>query len=98
MIAKKALLKVSVKYINFIHIFFLDLTFKLLEHTKIKTYAIKLVNDKQPFYEPVYSLEAIELKILKIYIKINLANRFIKPFKSLVGVSIFFNRKLDRFF
>lgn len=98
MIAKKALIKVSIKYTDFIHIFSLGLASKLLEHTKINTYAIKLVNDEQLSYELIYSLESIELKILKTYIKINLANRFIKPSKSLVGASIFFNQKLNGFF
>ncbi len=38
----------------------------------------------------------MELEILKAYIKNNLANRFIKPFKSPAEAPIFFNKKPDR--
>ncbi len=34
--------------------------------------------------------------VLKAYIKNNLANSFIQPFKSLTKVSIFFNKKPNR--
>ena len=37
----------------------------------------------------------MELEILKIYIKTNIANGFIKPSKSLVGAPIFFDKKPD---
>ena len=50
---------------------------KLLENIKINKYAIKLKEDKQPPFEPIYNLKLVELETLKIYIKINLANSFI---------------------
>ena len=50
---------------------------KLLEYIKINNYAIKLKKSKQLLFRLIYSLELVELKILKIYIKINLANGFI---------------------
>ena len=37
----------------------------------------------------------MELEILKVYIKNNLANDFIRPFKSPIGEPILFDRKLD---
>ena len=37
----------------------------------------------------------MELEILKAYIENNLANGFIRPFKSPVGVPIFFDKKPD---
>ena len=58
-------------------------------------YTIKLENDKQPLFRPIYSLGPIELKILKTYIKTNLANGFIQPSKFSVGMPILFNKKLD---
>ena len=59
-------------------------------------HAIKLEEDKQPPFGPIYSLKPIKLKTLKIYIKTNLANGFIWSFKSLVGAPILFDRKPDR--
>ena len=38
----------------------------------------------------------IDLKILKAYIKNNLANNFIKSFKFFIRTSIFFNQKLNK--
>ena len=38
----------------------------------------------------------MELEILKIYIKNNLANKFIRSSKFLVKTPIFFDKKLDR--
>lgn len=98
MIAKKAFTKVSAKYADFGNIFFLDFVFKLLEHIRIKEYAIKLINNKQPIYRPIYSLEPIELDTLKTYIKINLVNKFIRLFKLPAYALIFFDRKSNRFF
>ena len=50
---------------------------ELPENTRINKYAIKLKKGKQPLFGPIYSLGPVELKLLKIYIKINLANGFI---------------------
>ena len=38
----------------------------------------------------------MELEILKMYIKTNLVNNFIWPFKPLAGASIFFDRKSNQ--
>ena len=62
------------------------------EHT------IKLEEDKQLPFGPIYSLEPVKLETLKTYIKTNLANSFIRPSKSLAGAPILFNKKPDRSF
>ena len=56
---------------------------------------IKLEEGKQPPFRPIYSLGPVELETLKTYIKTNLANGFIRPFKSPAEVLILFNRKPD---
>ena len=62
---------------------------------RINDHAIKLVDDWQVLYGPIYSLGPVKLKTLKIYIKNNLANSFIRSSKSLAGASIFFDKKPD---
>ena len=59
-------------------------------------HAIKLEKGKQLSFRPIYSLEPVELENLKTYIKINLANGFIWPFKFPAKAPILFNRKLDK--
>lgn len=90
LIAEKAFIIVFAKYIDFVKLFFPDLTSKLPKYTRINNYVIKLVKDQQLFYGPIYSLETIKFKILKVYIEINLANNFIRLFKSLIDIFIFF--------
>ena len=58
-------------------------------------YTIELEEGKQPLFGPIYSLGPIELETLKTYIKTNLANGFIRPSKSLAGVPILFDWKLN---
>lgn len=58
--------------------FFLpDLTIKLPKFTNINNYIINLIENKQILYNLIYNLGLIELEILKIYIKIDLTNKFI---------------------
>ena len=66
-------------------------TAKFLKYTRINNYIIQLKKDKQPFFGLIYNLRSIELEILKIYIKTNLANGFIRLFKSFTNTLIFFN-------
>ena len=68
---------------------------ELLENIEMIKYAIKIEEGKQLPFGPIYSLGPIELEILKIYIKINLANGFIRPSKSPIGAPILFDRKPD---
>lgn len=63
---------------------------ELFKYININNYFIILINYKQLFYSPIYSLKMIELKILKIYIKINITNSFIKLFKLLANILILF--------
>ena len=94
----KASIEVLIKYSNYNNVFLGENAIKLLVHTKINNYAIELEEDKQRFFEPIYSLGLVELKTLKIYIKTNLADSFIKPFKSHSKIFILFDWKPDRSF
>ena len=95
LVTNKASTSISTKYSNFTDIFFSELASELLEHTMINDHAIKLVDDWQPFYGPIYNLEPIEFETLKTYIKTNLANDFIRPSKSPARAPIFFDKKPD---
>ena len=65
------------------------------KRTGINEYVIELKKGKQLSYRPIYSPRPVELKILKTYIKTNLANGFIRASKSSAGALILFVRKLD---
>ena len=56
---------------------------------------MKLVDNWQIIYGSIYSLKQVKIEILKIYIKNNLANDFIRPFKLLLRAFIFFDKKSD---
>ena len=71
---------------------------ELSENTGKNEHTIKLEEDKQLLFGPIYSLKPTKLEILKTYIKTNLANSFIWPSKSLIRALIFFNKKPDRRF
>ena len=92
--ADEAPTKVPSKYADFANVFSLKLATKLPEHG-ISDYAIKLIDDQQPSYGPIYSLEPAELEILKTYIKNYLANGFIRFSKSLARALILFDKKSD---
>ena len=80
------------KYADFAHVFLLKFAAKLLKHG-INDYVIDLVDDWQPPYGLIYSLEPVELEILKAYIENNLANGFIRSSKSSTISPIFFDKK-----
>ena len=65
------------------------------EYIEINNHAIKLVDDWQPSYGPIYSLGQVELETLKTYIETNLKNGFIRPSKSPVETPILFDKKSD---
>ena len=50
---------------------------ELPEYIEINDYTIKLKEDKQPLFGPIYSLGPVKLETLKTYIKTNLVNSFI---------------------
>ena len=91
----KALTKVPAEYSDYSNIFSTEYVVELPENIGINEHTIKLEESKQPFFKPIYSLGLVELEILKIYIKTNLANGFIKSSKSPAEAPILFNRKPD---
>ncbi len=87
--------EVPAEYADFADVFSLKLAAELSKHTEINDYTIKLVDDWQPPYGPIYSLRPIELETLKAYIENNLASGFIRPSKSPAGTPILFDKKSD---
>lgn len=81
---------ILLEYFNFVDVFFLELAMELVEHKKINKHVINLIDGKQFPYKLIYSLGQVELETLKMYIKTNLANGFIKPFESFPSALIFF--------
>ena len=67
-----------VEYSDFANVFLAKSANILLEQPGANKHAIELEEGKQPPYGPIYSLGLVELKILKTYIEINLANSFIR--------------------
>ena len=88
MVAKKV--TVPAKYFDFAIIFSKKLAKMLSKYIGIIKHAIKLVDDKQSLYRSICNLEPIELKTLKIYMKIYLANSFTRLLKSFISIFIFF--------
>ncbi len=62
---------------------------------RINDHAIKLVDDWQLPYSSIERLGPVKLEILRAYIKNNMANGFIRPFKSPARALILFNQKPD---
>ena len=96
LIFNEAPTEVSAEYFDYSNIFLVENAAEFPENTGINKYTIKLKEGKQPLFRPIYSLDPIELETLKTYIETNLANDFIRPFKSPAGVLIFFDQKPDR--
>ena len=92
----KALTEGLVKYSDYSNIFLAEYAIEFLENTGMNEHAIKLEKGKQLSFGFFYSLRLVELEIFKIYIKTNLANDFIQPFKSPARVFILFNKKPNR--
>lgn len=96
LIADKVSFTVLAEYSNFEDIFSKKSAAVLPEHTEINTYTINLEKGKQPLYRPIYRLRLVKLKILKTYIKTNLAKSFICLFKSPTSTPFLFNKKPNR--
>ena len=77
----KTFIIVIAKCLDYSNIFLAKNIVELPKNTKINDYTIKLEKDNQQFFSPIYSLELVELKIFKTYIKINLVNNFISTFQ-----------------
>ena len=84
------------EYSNYSNVFLAENAAELLENTGMNEHAIKLEEDKQPLFGPIYSLGPVELETLKTYIKTNLANGFIWPSKSPARTLILFDKKPDQ--
>ena len=87
--------EVPVEYSDYSNVFSAENAAELLENTGMNEHAIELEEGKQPPFGPIYSLDPVELETLKTYIETNLANGFIRPFKSPAQVLILFNQKPD---
>ena len=93
LIADKAPITIPAEYSDFENVFSKKSAAVLPKYTEINTHAINLKKGKEPHYGPIYSLGTVDLETLKIYIKTNLANSFIRPSKSPAGTPILFNKK-----
>lgn len=82
-------------YKNFKDVFSIENAGYLTPH-KDHDHAIDLIDNKQPPYGPIYQLSKKELSIFWAYIDKYLANRFIKPSKSVANTPIFFISKPNR--
>ena len=89
---------ISSKYIHYINVVSFDFATKLFKYISINNYFIDLIDDKQSPYGLIYSLELVKLETLKIYIKINLTNGFIRSSKLFANISILFTRKKNSSF
>ena len=88
---------ILVEYFNFSNVFSSDSATKLLKHTRINNYPINLLDNTQSRYGLIYSLEPVELEMLKNYIKANLASGFIRFSKfSTSTLILFIQKKNDR--
>ena len=87
--------KIPKKYSDFTNIFLEEKALVLPEQTEFNQHTIELEKSKQPPYRPINSLDPVELKILKTYIKTHLKSRFIRPSKSPAGIPILFHKELD---
>ena len=86
---------VLAKYFNFADVFLEESTNVLLKQNGVNKYITKLKQGKQSLYRLIYSLRPVKFKIVKTYIKINLANGFIKASKLPADAPILFVCKLN---
>ena len=86
------------EYSNYSNVFSAKNVAKLPENTGMNKHAIELEKSKQFIFEFIYSLRLVELETLKTYIKINLANSFIRLSKFPARALILFDRKPNRNF
>ena len=87
----KALTGVPAEYSDYINIFSVENVTKLPENPGMNEYTIKLEENKQPLFGPIYSLGLVELEMLKTYMETNLAYNFIRPLKSPADILILFD-------
>lgn len=88
LVVKKAI--IPVKYLDFVYLFSKKLAAELLKCSDMNKHSIIIDPDEQTLYRPIYSLDLVELAILKAYIKTNLVNNFIWLSKSFTRALILF--------
>ena len=88
----------SDKYSDFANVFSEKKILVLPERNELNKHTIDLKDDKQPPYEPIYSLGPVELEILKTYIKTHLITGFVQPSKSPIVTLILFIKNPDNSF
>lgn len=66
-----------------------------LKYTTFKNNIIKLINNQQLLHNLIYSINFLELKILKTYNEINSANNLIISCRSLAYILIFCEKKTN---
>lgn len=77
------------EYFDIADIFFPKLVTVLPTYTRINNQAINFVDSKQSSYKSINSLEWVDFKTFKTYIKIKPVNNFIRFCKLFVSTSIF---------
>ena len=70
------------EYFDYSNVFLVKNTIEFSKNSRINKHIIESKKDKQPPFRFIYNLRLLKLEILKIYIEINLANGFIRFFKS----------------
>lgn len=81
---------ISAECLDYANVFLKKSGVKLLKCSDINEHVIDLKPGKHLPYSPIYSLDPVELKTLKTYIKTNLANGFIRLSKSPAKAFILF--------
>ena len=82
------------KYVEYFDVFSDSDAAKLSSHGSAN-HIIDLIDEKQSSYDPIYSLNEVELNTLRDYIEINLANDFIRSSTSSTKSLILFIKKPD---
>lgn len=94
----KASSQVWVKNSDFSDDFLVEKTLVLLEQTKLNKHIIKLKDEKQSFYRPIYNLRLVELETLNMYLETHLKTSIIQSSKSPATVLIFVDKKRSNSF
>lgn len=89
----KASTEIPVEYSDYTNVFSFDQVMELPGNIGINEYVIKLIEQKQLFYESIYTFSPVKLETLKAYIKTYPRTRFIWLSRFSVGVSILFDKK-----
>lgn len=80
---------------DYTDVFSSNLVMELSENISINEHTIKLEENKELSYKPIYALSRIKLETLKTYIKTELKTGFIWSSKSLIDTLILLDKKLD---